>query len=70
MMKSYGNKVKVSFSKTEMETNACGRKFWFVEGEATVRRSLFRKKTWHFVYYVDADLGRISMMRGRKISNN
>jgi hypothetical protein len=53
-----------------METNAYGRRFWIIEGEATVRRSLFRKRMWHFVYYVDADLGKISMMRGRKINNN
>lgn len=63
----YGRGMEVNFLKTELETDlADGRKFWVVEGELKVRRWLFLKKTWHFTYFVDAEEGRILIMRGKK----
>jgi len=63
----YGRGMKVSFLKTELETDlADGRKFWVVEGELKVRRWLFLKRSWRFTYFVDAEDGRILIMRGKK----
>lgn len=60
------HKVKVSYSKTNLETNTYEQRFWVVEGEAIVKISLFRKKSWSFIYYVNADQGKISVMRSKK----
>jgi len=63
----YGHRMQVDFLKTELETDlADGRKFWVVEGEIKVRRWLFRKKSWRFTYFVNAEDGRILIMRGKK----
>ncbi|MCD6325598.1 hypothetical protein J7L97_04835 [Candidatus Bathyarchaeota archaeon] len=53
--------------KTNLETDlADGRKLWVVEGEIKVRRWLFLKKSWHFTYFVNAEDGRILIMRGKR----
>ena len=63
----YGRGIKVRFLKTELETDlANGRKFWVVEGDVKVRRWFFLKKSWHFTYFVDAEDGRILIMRVKK----
>jgi len=63
----YGPKAEVSFLKTELETDLTdGRKFWVVEGEVKVRRWLFLRRSWHFTYFLDAEKGRILIMRGRR----
>jgi len=63
----YGRRIKVDFSKTELETDlADGKKLWVVEGYAQVKRWLFLKKSWHFTYFLDAENGRILIMRARR----
>jgi len=63
----YGSKVKVNFSKIKLETDlARGRKLWMVEGDIKVRKWLFMKKSWHFTYFVDAEDGRVLIMRGKR----
>ena len=63
----YGRRVEVNFLKTMLETDlADGRKLWVVEGEIKVRRWLFLKKSWHFTYFVNAEDGRILIMRGKR----
>lgn len=67
LRKEYGGRVEVSFSKTTQVTRETdNRRFWVVEGVSKERKMLFRKKTWHFTYYIDADRGKISIMRGRR----
>ncbi|HIE18269.1 TPA: hypothetical protein EYP75_00940 [Candidatus Bathyarchaeota archaeon] len=63
----YGRRVEVNFLKTKLETDlADGRKLWVVDGEIKVRRWLFLKKSWRFTYFVNAEDGRILIMRGKK----
>jgi len=63
----YGHRAEVNFLKTHLETDLSdGRKFWVVEGEVEVRRWLFLKKSWHFTYFLDAEEGRILIMRGKR----
>ena len=64
----YGDKVEVAVSKAVLESNESdGGKLWLVEGDAKVRRGLFRKKKWHFTYYLDAAEGRIRIVRSSKM---
>ena len=63
----YGHKAEVNFLKTNLETDlANGRKLWVVEGEIKVRRWFFLKRSWHFTYFVNAEDGRVLIMRGKK----
>lgn len=67
----YGSRAEVSFFKTELEKDLSdGRKFWVVEGEVKVRRWLFLKRSWHFTYFLDAEKGRILIMRGKRSLKN
>ena len=64
---SYGGKMNVEFSRAELETVLSGRKFWVVEGIIHVRRWLFRRRRRRFTYYyVDAESGKILIMRMKK----
>jgi len=63
----YGRRVEVNFLKTKLEMDSAnGRKLWVVEGDIKVKRWLFLKKYWHFTYFVNAEDGRILIMRGKK----
>ena len=63
----YGRKIRVNFLETNLETDlASGRRFWVVEGEIEIRRWLFLKRSLHFTYYLDAEDGRILIMRGKR----
>ena len=52
--------------RAELETDLSGRKFWVVEGIIHVRRWLFRRRRRRFTYYVDAENGKILIMRMKK----
>jgi len=63
----YGRRIKVNFSKTKLETDlANGKKLWVVEGYVQLKRWIFLKKSWHFTYFLDAENGRILIMRARR----
>jgi len=64
----YGDKVEVSISNTTLESDESeGRRLWVVKGNAEVRRRLFRKKKWHFTYFLDAAEGKIRIVRSSKM---
>jgi len=66
LRRSYGDRVKVNFSKTILETGKNGGKLWVVEGDAEIKKWLFWKKNWHLTYYVDIHSGKIWIMRCRR----
>ena len=63
---SYGERLNVEFLRAELETDLSGRKFWVVEGVIHIRRWLFRRRHRRFTYYVDAENGKILIMRMKK----
>jgi len=67
LRESYGYRIKVNFSKIRMETDLhSGRRLWMAEGALGVRRWLFIKKSWRFVYFIDAESGKVVIMRGKR----
>ncbi|KPJ59032.1 MAG: hypothetical protein AMJ46_12805 [Latescibacteria bacterium DG_63] len=63
----YGDRVGVNISKTALESDGSdGSQLWAVEGDAEVRKGLFRKKRWHFTYFLDATEGKIRIVRSSK----
>ena len=63
----FGSKVEVNFLKTTLETDLSnGKKLWLVEGNIQIRRWLFLKRVWHFTYFVNAEDGRILIMRVKR----
>jgi hypothetical protein len=66
LIEAYGNRIKVDFSETTFEESNDGRGFWLVEGNVAVKKWLFLKNVYHFLYYVDAETSRITIMRGRR----
>ena len=63
---SYGERLNVEFLRTKLETDLSGRKLWVVEGIIHVRRWLFRRRQRRFTYYMDAENGKILIMRMKK----
>ena len=64
---SYGRRVDVEFLRADLETDlASGRRLWTVEGIIHIRRWLFRRRRRRFIYYVDAENGKILIMRMKK----
>jgi hypothetical protein len=66
LIESYGNRIKVNFSETTFEESRDGKGFWLVEGNVAIKKWLFWKNAYNFLYYVDAETGRITIMRGRR----
>jgi len=64
----YGDKMEVAISKTVLESNESdGSKLWVVEGDAEVKKRLFRKKKWHFTYFLDPAEGKIRIVRSSRM---
>lgn len=64
----YGDKMEVAISKTVLESNKSdGSKLWVVEGDAEVKMRLFRKKKWHFTYFLDPAEGKIRIVRSSRM---
>jgi len=64
---SYGKKLNVEFLRAELETDlADGKRLWVVEGVIHIRRWIFRRRRRRFTYYVDAENGKILIMRMKK----
>lgn len=67
LRESYGRGIEVNFSKIRIEMDLhSGRRLWIVEGDASVRRWIFIKKSWHFTYFIDAENGKVVIMRGKQ----
>jgi hypothetical protein len=66
LTEAYGKRIKVNFSETTFEESNDGRGFWLVEGDVAVNKWLFLRNVYHFLYYVDAETGRITIMRGKR----
>ena len=64
----YGDKMKAAISKTALESDESdGSKLWVVEGDAEIKKRLFRKKKWHFTYFLDPAEGKIRIVRSSRI---
>jgi len=67
LRESYGRGIEVNFSKIRIETDLhSGRRLWIVEGGVNVRRWFFIKKSWRFTYLIDAENGKVVIMRGKQ----
>jgi hypothetical protein len=66
LTEAYGHGIKVDFSETLFEESKDGRGFWLVEGNVAVKKWLLLKKVYHFLYYIDTETGKITVMRGKR----
>lgn len=67
LQEEYGERVAVNVLKTSLESDRSdGSSLWLVEGDAELKKGLFRRKRWHFTYFLDAAEGKIRIVRSSK----